>query len=1355
MKKSTKALLALLMSVVMITTLILPNYSWSDAADKRGKDNLATAGDAELSLAASVEQLNVLNLNLEKMISSHPETWSDIQTGEPIPNGTAIRLSFDWSVDNTADTVEEDVVVSYDLNLFGFKLDNITTGKVYFSDSTGKEMGTYTIVDGIFTVTINKDYYNANSEKKGKATLNGVIDVDQTGNEGSKDATLSAGGQTWPITITYDKKESVVSVSKTLGGDLTKTPDGNYIQPYTVTVGCQYDKITELNLTDAHGNAITSLGSFEYNGNTYDSLDALVAAATNSGAMDAGESFTFTYNAIVSKDCYAQESNDNDISNTLTATYKSNFDKPDESSSSSSTAKINRNKPNINKNGVLSEDGTEVTWTITIDCGDFTWDDVDLSEAIDTYTEGISGGETLTKTFTKDDFTTSDNRYYSTTYTTTISDTAAGSVTPVNVKNTYEKVKVDGNNYSGNATVTTNGASFVNKECVDQYKDSDGNKILVWETYLDIPDTEITNLHISDSIPWSWNSTHVLSGYNGFASTISIDGTNVFTWENDALKLLDTNNEIVTGNYYGVGDGFNIYLTDSYVAAHKNSRIVVRYETIVDSGPTAGKTFENKVSVGYNESPKAFEDTGSWTDHSINILSKWGEKNEDMDTVQYAVRAYFYEMKDRLKPGTVVLTDKFSNDYMEIVSLDDAYICSDLNPYYASSDVDVTSAVSMSKKQDGSVTFTTSLTQEQCDMMKEKGGLIIHYTARIKDPLKTTENISFTNTITGEFDGTSIGEQSMTNELTPNDIVTKAVAEYSADSAPNIKFTIKVNPTAADLVAGDTITAVDTMGSKLVFTSDNTISVTDTNTGQNVPFTYEYDQPNGRFIFTLPDETSLDITYTAKLTTIATDKQNPANNEQLTFENSGNTFSLEGQASDDTKDYYSEQRFSYVPNVSGTGTVSSLTLYKYYTKPDGSSATIGGSTFEVYETVRNGDTFSIDESKLFASKTLDADVNEWQITDLKLDTVYALKETGAANGFKVNKDITYFTIPGSNASSVPASVKEFAPNSIYNYKNEYNTGSLQVSKTLAGSALTPEDSDTEFEFTITLSGTADSGITAEDVTAEYSGVKFVKGVATIKLKGGESKTIDGIPQGLTYSVAETAVDEFTSSSTGATDKIGNGTTKTAAFTNTKGEVATVDISVTKVWEDDNNKYNTRPASIQVQLKANGIEKGDPITLNQADNNWTYTWTALPEEEAGSKITYTVEEVGTVNGYTAAVTGNATTGFTITNTLNKQYEDGEVTFKIQKYATGTTTPVVGAVFSITDKDGAKITATTGNDGIASFTVQPSGNADIIYTLAEDSAPAGYEKTDTTWTVTVKKDGTVTVKEQDADPLVLVY
>ena len=57
--------------------------------------------------------------------------------------------------------------------------------------------------------------------------------------------------------------------------------------------------------------------------------------------------------------------------------------------------------------------------------------------------------------------------------------------------------------------------------------------------------------------------------------------------------------------------------------------------------------------------------------------------------------------------------------------------------------------------------------------------------------------------------------------------------------------------------------------------------------------------------------------------------------------------------------------------------------------------------------------------------------------------------------------------------------------------------------------------------------------------------------------------------------------------------------------------------------------------------------GDPVTLG-ADNQWTHTWTDLLQREDGSDIAYTVQEVGTPEGYTATVSGDATTGFTITN-----------------------------------------------------------------------------------------------------------
>ena len=89
------------------------------------------------------------------------------------------------------------------------------------------------------------------------------------------------------------------------------------------------------------------------------------------------------------------------------------------------------------------------------------------------------------------------------------------------------------------------------------------------------------------------------------------------------------------------------------------------------------------------------------------------------------------------------------------------------------------------------------------------------------------------------------------------------------------------------------------------------------------------------------------------------------------------------------------------------------------------------------------------------------------------------------------------------------------------------------------------------------------------------------------------------------------------------------------------------VTVTKAWDDANDQDGIRPDSVEVQLYANGQPVGDPVALS-ADNQWTHTWTDLLQKEDGSDIAYTVQEVGTVEGYTATVSGDATTGFTITN-----------------------------------------------------------------------------------------------------------
>ncbi len=97
------------------------------------------------------------------------------------------------------------------------------------------------------------------------------------------------------------------------------------------------------------------------------------------------------------------------------------------------------------------------------------------------------------------------------------------------------------------------------------------------------------------------------------------------------------------------------------------------------------------------------------------------------------------------------------------------------------------------------------------------------------------------------------------------------------------------------------------------------------------------------------------------------------------------------------------------------------------------------------------------------------------------------------------------------------------------------------------------------------------------------------------------------------------------------------------------------VSVTKEWNDNNNQYGKQPESVQVQLYADGTKSDAPVTLN-ADNNWTYTWEKLPVSENGqNSISYTVKELNTPDGYTASVTGDAESGYVITNSYTPETE----------------------------------------------------------------------------------------------------
>ncbi|MBO5778454.1 MAG: Cna B-type domain-containing protein [Clostridia bacterium] len=90
----------------------------------------------------------------------------------------------------------------------------------------------------------------------------------------------------------------------------------------------------------------------------------------------------------------------------------------------------------------------------------------------------------------------------------------------------------------------------------------------------------------------------------------------------------------------------------------------------------------------------------------------------------------------------------------------------------------------------------------------------------------------------------------------------------------------------------------------------------------------------------------------------------------------------------------------------------------------------------------------------------------------------------------------------------------------------------------------------------------------------------------------------------------------------------------------------IEISVSKVWDDDENSEDKRPGSIFVNLYADGVQ----IATQEisAEDNWAWTFTNLAKYEDGVEIVYTVSEVE-LEDYLVTIEGDMKEGFVLTNT----------------------------------------------------------------------------------------------------------
>ena len=274
----------------------------------------------------------------------------------------------------------------------------------------------------------------------------------------------------------------------------------------------------------------------------------------------------------------------------------------------------------------------------------------------------------------------------------------------------------------------------------------------------------------------------------------------------------------------------------------------------------------------------------------------------------------------------------------------------------------------------------------------------------------------------------------------------------------------------------------------------------------------------------------------------------------------------------------------------------------------------------------------------------------WTVRFLNLpsNTTYTIEETGLPAGFAFVKAEDHQTVDtraeqddpeGAVISGSVTSGTINVPNVEFyvDYTNNYEETEITVTKVWADGS--NQDGNRPDDLTLTLNGLPED-VAAPDPTIEKDGNNWTY------TWSGLPKYIDG--EEATYTVSEEAADVpdgYEVSGSPAED----GETITNTYT-----PETTTVTVTKVWEDNDNQDGIRPSTIRVQLMA-GDEAVGEIVL-PFNNGWSYTWENLPKNANGVEIAYTVAETTTevITGtdgagtYKFEVSGSKADGFTVTN-----------------------------------------------------------------------------------------------------------
>ena len=779
-------------------------------------------------------------------------------------------------------------------------------------------------------------------------------------------------------------------------------------------------------------------------------------------SMSNGETVTFTYTASVdlSKIKKSGSATEVEAGNGVTITADDDHN-PDDNSASNTVSNISYSGLSKNAKGVgntYTEDGKtykNVTWNIKAN-EDRKTNITYISDSIDANSQSIMtySGEGLTIIVTKADGkqqtrnvkwtdssikktdtgwtymppATDDKASYDVTYTTKVN------ITGLNADKTVQNhASTDHNSSSGNASV---GPDAKDRLSASKTATKVTEDEVEWTITINIPKTGYDKLVVTDTLPHTepWvdtngdgNNDKQMDWYDTFGKIISVSGLD----DSEDYVLDSTSNpKQFTMTFYKDKSHMKTGVNENTT----NRTITIRYAT------NNNKDWVQYISAGNRQDLAGHNNTALIETPNIQT-SVYGTAYPSAKTVKKTGKLYRtykdsggttwqviqYELVlSGASEDDQILTDTFDTEHLSYVDANDLeQMRKDGEPSDASHATVATIYGGGQYDQQQSPTaidakVTSSGIQFNTGTLPRKSDGTLYDFYRIKYFLKSQvpvlDQLAFNNKGTTTFSNAVKWETAGSKaDITYTFKPVEKTGNY--DNLPkSASYTIKVNPSKIEMNGGQNMTLTDTFTHQTIDYS--TIKITATSKeidksgaisykDRSGDVSYEVDATAGKLTFTIPDSTSVVITYDAK----------PSGASDTTFQMT-NTAELLTYKDD------SNHEVKMDASSGGGGTTTGLRLLKY---EKGNMATkLSGAVFQLFDAdgkelkYDTGDMSGQDITFTTGSDGY-VDINPSKSTGysagLEKGKKYILREITAPEGYQVTEDIP-FTILTDGSSDL-------------------------------------------------------------------------------------------------------------------------------------------------------------------------------------------------------------------------------------------------------------------------------------------------------------------------------------------------